>query len=263
MALHRDSRAVEARLRVEIASMTRILVAEGIMDYSGHVSARLPDGDFFLIQPMATPRGELRPEDALEAGLDGRPRRVGQGPAPPAEIFIHAEIYRARPELRAILHCHPESAILFTLAEGARLVPVRNHASRWAAGIPVHPDPGHIDTAARGAALARSLGDCFALLIRAHGVVLAAESVPALLSDAVHFEENARAQLAASQLGPVDPLSAQDMAGFLDRFDRTAHAAKLWAYYTGKARAAGKLPEAWAAEMGEGLAGSEVGIEGD
>ncbi len=249
MAFHPDYRLAEARLRDEIASATRILVAEGIMDYSGHVSARMSDGDTFLIQPMATPRGELRPKDALEAGLDGRPRGFRQGAAPPAEIFIHSEIYRARPEIRAILHCHPESAILFTLAQGARLVPVRNHASRWAAGIPVHADPGHINSAEFGAALARTLGDCFALLIRAHGVVLAAESVPALLADAVHFEENARAQLAASRLGPIDPLSREDVAAFLGRFDRAAHAEKLWAYYTGKTRAAGKLPAAW--DVGE------------
>ena len=96
MAFHLDYRVAEARLRIEIASCTRILVAEGGMDYSGHVSARLPDGDTFLIQPMATPRGELRPEDLIEVGLDGRARGFGQGVTPPAELYIHSQIYRAR-----------------------------------------------------------------------------------------------------------------------------------------------------------------------
>lgn len=246
MAFQTDYRGAEARLRAEIAACTRILVGEGVMDYSGHVSARLPDGNTFLIQPMATPRGELRPDDMIEVGIDGLPRGFGQTAVPPAELFIHSEIYRGRPELQAIAHCHPENAILFTLAAGVTLVPVRNHASRWAAGIPVHPDPGHINSAELGAALAGTLRDCFAMLIRAHGIVVVAESVPALLADTIHFEENARAQLAASQLGPVVPLSADDMVAFLSRFDRVRHAEKLWSYYTDKAKAAGLLPEAWA-----------------
>lgn len=254
MAYQTDFRAAEARLRAEIAACTRILVGEGVIDYSGHVSARLPDGDTFLIQPMATARGELRPQDMIEIGLDGRPRGFGQAATPPAEVFIHSEIFRARPELQAIVHCHAENAILFTLAAGAALVPVRNHASRWAAGIPVHDDPGHINSAELGFALARTLGDCFALLIRAHGLVVAAESVPALLADTIHFEENARAQLAASQLGPVVPLTAEDMVAFLSRFDRTRHADKLWSYYLDKARAAGLLPEAWEGEAEAELA---------
>ena len=220
-----------ARLRQEIAKCTRILNQIGIMDYSGHVSSRLPDGSGLLIQPYDVSRSSLTPDDLMVCDMSGRP--VGNG-NPPREVFIHTEILTARPDVNAVAHFHPEVATMFTLVEDRPLVSVRNHAARWSDGVPVHPDPGHINSPGSGRALARTLGTRNAALIRAHGVVITAESVPAVLVDSVHFEENAQALFRAASLGSVNPLSPEEAREFLRRFDRPAHVAKLWKYYVGQ-----------------------------
>lgn len=232
-------------LRLQIAACTRIMNAEGLIDYSGHVSARLPDNSGLLIQSFDDSRAALTPDDLLVCDLDGN---VVSGPAdkkPPREVFIHTEILKARPDVNAIGHFHPETATMFTLVEDRPLVPVKNHAARWSAGIPVHPDPGHVNSVQTGQELAKTLGDCHAALIRAHGVVVTAETVPALLIDSVHFEENAQTLFRAAALGAVRGLSADEMQSFEKRFNRNAHIGKLWKYYVGRAVDSGYLPTNW------------------
>ena len=240
---------IEARLRAEVSAATRLMNLEGIMDYSGHVSARLPGREAFLIQDLDLPRGAVAPDNLLVADFDGNKLAGPDGLYPPAEVYIHSEILRARPEINAVAHVHPDIAILFTLADGPTLAPVRNHASRWADGIPVHPDPGHINTPALGRELAATLSTHNAALIRAHGIVVTAESVPALLIDTVHFVENAEAMYRAAQLGPVKPLTVEEMEMFTSRFRRDRHVRKLWDYYRGRGAAAGALTAEWTADL--------------
>jgi L-ribulose-5-phosphate 4-epimerase len=244
MAIDRANSA-EPALRRDVAVCTRLLVEAGIIDYSGHVSARLPEGDAFLIQPIDTPRDEVSPEELFVVGLDGKVRSGPAGDRPPSETAIHAEIMRARPDVKAIAHVHAEIATLFTLVEDVPLVPVKNHAARWADGIPVHPDPAHIDTAARGRALAETLGRRHAALIRAHGAVVVSESMPTLFADCLHFVTNAEALYRARQLGTVTPLTAAECAAFLERFGRERQAKKIWRAYTGRAAASGLIPRDW------------------
>ena len=68
-------------LRMKVAACTLMLVNEKCMNYSGHVSGRLPGGDTFLIQPIDVPRSGLRPDDLLVCDLDGQVvrARVGDG----------------------------------------------------------------------------------------------------------------------------------------------------------------------------------------
>ena len=239
--------AVEARLRAEVSAATRLLNLEGIMDYSGHVSARLPGREAFLVQDLDWPRGDVAPDNLLVADFDGNKLAGPDGLYPPAEVYIHSEILRARPDVNAVVHVHPDTAILFTLADGPPLVPVRNHASRWASGIPTHPDPGHVNTPELGRELAETLGDHDAALIRAHGIVVVAESVPGMFVDAVHFVENAEAMYRAAQLGPVKPLTPEEMEMFTSRFRRDRHVRKLWDYY--RRRGAQALAGDWASDL--------------
>ena len=240
---------IERRLRHQVAATTLLLVAEDILGYSGHVSARLPGGDRFLVQPVDQSRAELRPEHLLVCGMDGRKQSGPDGVKPPAEVFLHSEIYKARPDVHAIAHFHHDLTTTFSLVEDAALVPIKNHAVRWESGIPTHPDPSHVSSPALGHALARSLGPHQAALIRAHGQVVVAENVQALLIDCIHFVENAVALYHASVLGRVKPLTAAEMAAFHDDFKRDRHTAKLWRYYIGRGRTSGALPADWWNEL--------------
>jgi L-ribulose-5-phosphate 4-epimerase len=231
--------------RVAVAACTRMFHHLKILDHSGHVSVRLPDNGGFLIQAVAASRGKLEPGDIFTLGLDGK---ILDGPpdtTPASEFHIHSEIYKARPEINSVLHAHPKVPVLFTIAEGARLRMVINHAYRWRAGVPVHPDPAHIDTVALGREVVETMGNAYAVLLRAHGIVLASENIQSLLIDGVHFNRNAEAQYEATLLGKPIPLSDADFDTFEKRFNRAKHGRKLWHHYATSAIEAGILPEAW------------------
>jgi L-ribulose-5-phosphate 4-epimerase len=233
------------RLRLDVAACTRMFNDLRILDHSGHVSARLPDGGGFLIQAVAASRAQLEPGDLFTMTLDGE---ILDGPAdtrPASEFHIHSEIYKVRPDVNAVLHAHPQVPILFTIAEGAELKMVINHGYRWRTGVPTHPDTAHIDTPALGRAMAETLGDHNALLLRAHGIVLVSETVQTLLVDGIQFDRNARAQLEAARLGPPVPMSDLELDIFEQRFDRPHHAEKLWKYYTSRGFEQGVLPAGW------------------
>ena len=235
----------DARLRAEVAACSRILVHENILDYSGHVSVRVPGEDAYYIQAGSDPRSDLDPDRLIKVDFEGRVVG-GASLRPPIEIPIHGEIYKLRDDVQAILHCHMELAIWFTMMEGVQLLPMRARAIRWRSGIPTSHDPSHIKSKEQGQRLANDLGKHHAALMRAHGLVLTAESVPALLGDAIHFDENARAQMQVMQAGrrPI-PLSEEEMEMVAATEVRDYHNAKLWSYYLRKGERAGVLPPDW------------------
>ena len=221
-----------------------MLVMEGLLDYSGHIAARAPGRDAFFIQSAIEPRSDVSPESVLLVDFDGKVLE-GEG-RPPFEIPIHIEIFKARPDVEAVVHCHMELAIWFTMMEGVQLSPMRARAIRWRSGIPTDGDPSHIKTTEQGRTLARTLGPHHAALMRAHGMVLVAESIPALLVDAVHFDENARAQLQVLQAGKEPKILTEAEMEQVERHEmREFHIGKLWAYYLRKGVKEGALPDDW------------------
>jgi L-ribulose-5-phosphate 4-epimerase len=240
----RGTNSAVEQTELETAATTRLLEAEGILDYSGHVSTRIPGRDAFVIQIGSTSRAEVAPDSMLVVDYDGKVLE-GDG-QPPSELPIHLEIFRARPDVQSVLHSHMELAIAFTMMEGVKLVPMRARASRWKSGIPTDPDPSHIKLPEQGRALARTLGPHHAVLMRAHGLCLVAESVRALFIDAVHFKENATAQMQALQAGakPI-PLTEAEIEQIEKMEMRDWHIKKLWNYYVRKALGDEALPQAW------------------
>ena len=235
----------ETVLRMKVAACTLLLVHNGCMNYSGHVSGRLPGGETFLIQPIDVPRSGLRPDDLLVCDLDGQVVRGRAGSKAPAEVALHAEILRARPDVNSVAHFHHDQTNSFTLVEDMPLRIVKNHAIRWRSGMPVHADPAHVATPELGRAVAHTLGPHHALQIRAHGQVITAESVEAVLTDSIHFVENAQAMHNACVLGRLVPLSEDDMESFAKYFKRDRHVDKLWRYYVESWQTAGVVPTEW------------------
>ena len=231
---------------LEAAATTRLLEAEGILDYSGHVSIRIPGRDAFVIQVGSTSRQEVGPANILVCDFDCK---VIEGDGqPPSETVIHTEIFKARPDVNAVLHCHMDLAIAFTMMEGVKIELMRARASRWKSGIPTHPDPSHIKLMEQGIDLAKTLGPHHVALMRAHGLVMTAESIRHLFVDAVHFKENALAQLQVMQSGakPV-PLNDEEIEQIEAMEMRDWHMQKLWNYYVRKAIKDGVLPSDWSA----------------
>ena len=238
----------EARLHARLAACVRLLHMEGLIGYNGHVSALLPGRDAFLLHSLVESRAEVSPESLLLLDLDGRVIEGAPELKPPSERYIHSEIYRARADVGTVAHLHSEHAIAFTLAKDVVLRPMRCDAVRWRSGIPTHADPSRIRDRNQGAALATTLGGHEAALMRAHGAVVVAANVPAVLAAAIQFEENARARVMAAGLGEIDPLTESELEtlAVASPPEFVAHFAnKIWVYYVGRGIDAGVVPEAW------------------
>jgi len=232
-------------LHHSVAACTRLFNDLKILDHSGHVSVRLPDNSGFLIQGIHASRAQILPEDLFTLGFDGAILDGPEATRPVAEFHIHSEIYKVRPDVNAVLHAHPMVPVLFTIAEGAQLKMVINHGYRWRTGVPTHPDTAHINSPAIGAAMVETMGDCNAVLLRAHGIVLASESIPELLIDGIQFDRNANAQLEASRLGPVIGMSEEELDMSEERVDRNNQAVKLAEDCTERGIDQGVLPAGW------------------
>jgi ribulose-5-phosphate 4-epimerase/fuculose-1-phosphate aldolase len=233
------SEANITRLREEIAVCTRLLVMTGVMDFSGHVSARIPGTDRILIQPRDTSRAGLTANDILVVDLAGKVLE-GEGPAP-GETALHTEVYKARPDATAVCHGHPNISTIFSVVDRP-LLSVRNFAYRFMDGVPVHSDTTHIRTTEQGRALAETLGNHRVCLMRAHGTALVSPSMQELFMDCLDFEENARTLLCAAALGPLLPLTQKEKEELGASYGRSDYrAAKVWEHYLHKGKLAGVL----------------------
>jgi ribulose-5-phosphate 4-epimerase/fuculose-1-phosphate aldolase len=232
----------EAKLREQLVDCTRMMVMAELLDYSGHVSARLPGTDRFLIPMRDASRAGIAADDILIVDLAGKVVE-GEGPAP-AETQIHAGVYRARQDVQVVGHGHPPMSTLFTVVDRP-MVAVRNYGYRFI-GTPVHPDPTHIRTAEQGDAVARTLGTCSCCLLRGHGSVVAAKTVAEVFLDSLEMEENARSTVHAASLaasfGPLKPITADEAELLKVSFAKNDfRAMKVWDHYKEKTRIAGLL----------------------
>ena len=200
----------------ELAAASRILVDQGVFDAAGHVSMRHPRAaDRFLMSRSLAPQ-LVTADDIMEFTLDSEPCEP-PGRQPFIERYLHAEIYRARGDVMAIAHGHSPSVVPFGLVQ-TRLVATYHNAAFLAYGVPVFDIRDTfgstdivINSAARGAALADALGDKCVALLRAHGFVAVAPTLPAAVFRAIFTEVSARVQLQAAMLGgPIAALDAEE-----------------------------------------------------
>lgn len=221
----------------DLVTANHILFHQGVLDAFGHVSARddREPGRFLLARNMAPAR--VTAGDILEFTLDGEPvdaagRRVY------LERFIHAEIYRARPDVMAVVHSHSPSVVPFSVSRRTPMRPICHMAGFMGVHVPVfeiREAAGEgtdllVTNGDLGAALARSLGQSAVVLMRGHGSTVVADSLKRVVYRAVYTEVNARAQLQASLLGDVVYLTEAEGIKTTDAVEGQAGRAwDLWA----------------------------------
>jgi L-ribulose-5-phosphate 4-epimerase len=227
----------EDELRAQLVDCTRMMVMAELLDYSGHVSARIGP-DRFLIPRRDASRAGITADDILVCDLDAKVL-AGNGPCP-AETHIHSSVYRARPDVQVVGHGHPPMSTLFTVVDRP-MIAVRNYGYRFI-GTPVHPDPTHIRSREQGDAVARTLGGCRCCLLRGHGSVVAGNSVAEVFVDSLEMEENARSAVHAASLGPLKPITPEEAELIGASYAKNDfRAAKVWEHYQEKAKLAGLL----------------------
>jgi ribulose-5-phosphate 4-epimerase/fuculose-1-phosphate aldolase len=226
----------EASVREQLALACRMLVNEGLLDQSGHISARLSE-DAFLIHPHRLSRYEVTPDKLLVVNLDGEVLE-GEGNAP-SERFIHAGIYGARPDVGSVCHIHSRMATVFSIA-GRPLRAITNYATFLGPEpVPVYSDPRHVDTPEKGDALARALGDRPACLMRAHGAVMVGADVPEAFAASMYVEENALRAYMALQIGELAGYAEDELRGVANHNWTPGSRQKTWDYYRARAQRAG------------------------
>ncbi len=180
----------------------RILAEHDVIDAYGHVSVRSDrdPGRYLLARSLAP---ELVTEaDIIEYDLDSTPLDP-RGRESVRERFIHGEIYRARPEVQAVVHNHSPSVIPFGVTTSA-LRPIFHMAAFVGGGVPTFEirdaEAGTdllVKTPYLGQALARTLGRHPAALMRGHGAVVVGENLPRAVGRSIYLEINARLQAQA------------------------------------------------------------------
>ncbi len=127
----------EARLRNSICEIGKLCYSKSfIVGADGNISARMSDGTV-LITPAGAMKGFLSPEHLAHVDMDGNV--VDGGPRASSETGIHLVSYRERPEMRAVLHCHPPHAVAMTVAGIDMQLPVIPEIIVTIGGIPTTP----------------------------------------------------------------------------------------------------------------------------
>jgi len=189
-----------------------MLVNEGVMDAFGHISVREPSDPGKYLMSRACAPNLITTEDILEFTLESDPVQPTKTQLF-AERVIHGEIYKARPDVMAIVHCHPASLLPFCIS-ATPLVPVFLMGATIGRHVPFWNQQDEFrDTALlvvkpeEGRSLARALGQNSIVLMKRHGATIIGANLPDLVFRAVYACRNADAQSAAHALGNVVALS--------------------------------------------------------
>lgn len=186
----------EADQKRDLVRCMRMLEHQGIIDYNGHASARIGD-DRMLINIGACQRSRMNVDDICTIDFDGN---LIEGRArPPLEFHLHVGIYQARPDVRAVVHAHPNWSTILTTA-GFGYLPVYAQGSLLYP-LPVLDSPDSINTVAMRERLAATLGDRPAALMKAHGAVTTGKSIVDAFVLMTYLEDNAQRQYRAQAIG--------------------------------------------------------------
>jgi ribulose-5-phosphate 4-epimerase/fuculose-1-phosphate aldolase len=195
-------------LRKDLVSACRILSHQKLVAGFGHVSARIPNTDRFIMTPRIS-LALVRESELLVMNLNGD---VIQGDAtPPFEAWLHTAIMKNKPQVNAITRIHARIANMFSVTD-RKLEPVHNHGSFFCGGVPVFQTPDLIASAALGSQVAQTLGDNRAVLLRGNGQVTVGRTIPEAIMMAIYLEEAAEILFGALQIGKPIPLTSDESA---------------------------------------------------
>jgi ribulose-5-phosphate 4-epimerase/fuculose-1-phosphate aldolase len=181
----------EKTLRRDVALANRIIERVGLSTAFGHVSARIPGTNTFLLPTRRSP-GFADEAKLLVLDTDGNVRS-GDG-TPNSELWIHARAYAARPELGSVVHAHPPACVCLTqIGQPHRIV--HHQGGAFSGGVAEYDRIGLIRSRELGDLLAASLGNCVAVMMRGHGITTAAADVRTATIAACFLEESADLQL--------------------------------------------------------------------
>ena len=212
LAAKRDWSDEEARARQAICEIGKLCYQKNfIVGADGNLSQRLSDGTI-LITPAGAMKGFLQPQQLAHIDMSGRV--VDQGPGPSSEVGIHLVSYEERPEMRAMLHCHPPHAVALTIAGIDLQTPVIPEIVVTIGGIPTAPygTPG---TAELPESIRKLVRCSDTLIMKNHGSVCLGTNLLDAFKKLDMLEHTAKILWLAHSVGHVQPLADEDVQKLL------------------------------------------------
>ena len=218
-------------LRKDVALANRVIERLGLSNAFGHVSARIPGTDTFLLPTRRSPA--FADEDALLI-VDTDGNVLSGNGTPNSEMWIHARVYAARPDLGCVLHAHPPACVCLTqIGQPHRIV--HNQGGAFVDGVAEYERIGLVRTRELGDLLAQQLGPRIAVMMRGHGITTAAADVRTATVAACFLEESAALQLrmlaaAGGDAARIREYSREEAERLRDQIG-TPIVERAWEYY--------------------------------
>jgi L-fuculose-phosphate aldolase len=197
----------------QLAAVGREAVGRGLVLASGgNLSARCPDSDAFVVTGAGTWLDRLEPGDFATVGLDGRV--IDEGRPPSTEWRLHRRTYEVRPDVNAIIHLHPQTAVVLdALGYPIRLLTL-DHANflRRVGRVPYLPTGSE----ALAEAAAEASRECNAIILANHGCSTLGDTVEMAWRRAMNLEEAAQNTFRCLQLGDTTTTFPPEALATLD-----------------------------------------------
>ncbi len=213
-------------LKQQLVDCIRMLERADIIDYNGHCSIRLDDGQV-LINAGACQRSALTVEDICTIDMEGHVIE-GNG-KPPLEFHLHCGVYRARADVKAVVHAHPKWSTFLTMT-GTAYQPVYAQGSLLYP-VPVLDSPNSINNRPMADRLAATLGDRPAAMMKSHGAVTVGRDMVEAFVLANYLEENAYRQYMAMQIGTPYAFDADELALCREKLWTPALFKRTWDHF--------------------------------
>lgn len=226
---------VDQALLDDLVAANHILYTKNIVDGLGHVSARHDkDPNLYVLAAEKAP-GLVEREDLAIYDLDSNAQTL-RDRRPYNERFIHGEIYKARPDVKSVIHCHTPSLVTFCVCQ-VPLRPLYHMSGFLGCGVArfeirefaKEATDMLVSSPQLGASLAKVLADKQIVLMRGHGATMAAQSVKHAVYRAIYAALNAIMQMDAMRMGEITFLSDQEAMKGMDINDRFVE--RSWALW--------------------------------
>ena len=220
-----ETSKLDPALAKKVALSCQILAKLGLFkETTGHVSARSASRAAMLIRGRGKEESGLlftKPSEIVLADFEGRKLDKKSALKTPNESVIHGELYKARFDVGAIVHAHPTSIVLTSMA-GIELRPIFGgydpRAMRMAIKrIPVYQSSLTLHSLEQVHAMMEAMGDSDICILRGHGIVVCGSSVEDATIKAIKLDHLASLNLQAAMLGNVAAISHEDQHAFLTR----------------------------------------------
>jgi L-fuculose-phosphate aldolase len=221
-------------LKQQVADSSHVLDNQGLVDFHGHISARIPGTNSILIKPVLRAHNQVKAADIVTVDMDEyidanqsqwdpskQTGRVIDAPVPPRETMLHVAAYQARPDIASVVHTHQLVATAIGIGN-VSIKPLYNQALPFAPETPIYQKPDLITTLEQGNEVAATLGDRTAVLLRGHGIMVVGETVDHSVSNTIYLERTAIMQVIATIVGNPEALPPEYVARFLPDWNRRA-----------------------------------------